>query len=163
MYRGESMTYFIAICKYWKELVILLLIFLVLGLVVILSHKDNQMMLIKQKYLSYVAEQSEQHLKAQLALQEKQKEYDNQIIIAEKNYNEKIKIILRDAHMAESYANSLSEQLASANKKLSTVDRQTETEYTYKLANVFQSCVTEYRKMAENADNATATLNRLSY
>ncbi|WP_195774003.1 hypothetical protein [Acinetobacter pollinis] len=70
---------------------------------------------------------------------------------------------MRDAHMAESYANSLSEQLASANKKLSTVDRQTETEYTYKLANVFQSCVTEYRKMAENADNATATLNRLSY
>ncbi|MBF7689567.1 hypothetical protein [Acinetobacter pollinis] len=65
---------------------ILLLIFLVLGLVVILSHKDNQMMLIKQKYPSYVAEQSEQHLKAQLALQEKQEEYDNQIIIAEKNY-----------------------------------------------------------------------------
>ncbi|ESK41097.1 hypothetical protein P256_00082 [Acinetobacter nectaris CIP 110549] len=157
------MTYLLLALKYWRECFIALLAFLILCLLMILNHKDEVIEKQKQEHITYVQTQTELNLKAQVAAREKEKEYQNQIILAERNYSEKIKQISHDARIAESHANSLSKQLATANKRLPTVTREAETQYAQKLSNVFDQCVTEYRKMAERADGHEADARRLVY
>ena len=155
------MTYLLLALKCWRECLIALIAFLILCLLMILNHKDHSIEKLKQEHISYVQTQTELNLKAQVAAREKEKEYRNQIILAERNYSEKIKQISHDARIAESHANSLSKQLATANKRLSTATREAETEYVQKLSNVFDQCVTEYRKVAERADGHEADVERM--
>lgn len=127
----------------------------------ILNHKDEVIEKQKQEHISYVQTQTELNLKAQITAGEKEKEYQNQIILAERKYSEKLKQISHDTRIAESHANSLSKQLATANKRLSTATREASDQYTKTLSNVFDQCVTEYRKVAERADGHEADAERL--
>ncbi|MBF7682951.1 hypothetical protein I2F27_06370 [Acinetobacter sp. B5B] len=157
------MAYLLLILKFWRECLIALLTCLVLLYVLLLNHKNLQIQQQKFYYASYVQKQTEANVQAQANARKIEQDYAKKTLEAEKNYSEKIKQISHDARIAESHVHSLSKQLTDANKRLSTATREASNEYTKKLSNVFDQCVTEYRKMAERADGHEADAERLNY
>ncbi|SDB87086.1 hypothetical protein [Acinetobacter boissieri] len=156
------MIYLAVVLKFWRECIIALLAFLFTVCLLYLNHKDIEIQQQKLDHASYVQKQTEALVQAQANARKIEQDYAKKALEAERNYSEKIKQISHDARIAESHANSLSKQLAIAHKRLSTATREASDEYTKTLSNVFDQCVTEYRKMAERADGHEADAERIS-
>ena len=155
------MIYLAAILKFWRECLIALLAFLLLVTLMVLNHKEVKVQEQKLEHANYVQKQTEALVQAQANARKIEQDYAQKVLTAERNYSEKIKQISSDARLAESHANSLSKQLATANHRLSTASREASDEYIKTLSNVFESCITEYRKMAETADRHEADAERV--
>ena len=150
------MTLFLIISK-WREILIGLLAFLLIVCLALLNHKTGQIEKYKQAEIVLQAENAK--AKADSALKEKQ--WSEQQLKAEQNYNAKIKQIESDADLAQSSADSLSKQLKIAGSRLSSSSKETIVEYTIANSDILENCITEYRTVAEKADGHAADAERL--
>ncbi|MFW1970626.1 hypothetical protein [Acinetobacter bereziniae] len=141
------MTLFLIISK-WREILIGFLAFLLIVCLALLNHKTGQIDKYKQAEIVLQAENAK--AKASAALKEKQ--WSEQQLKAEQNYNAKIKQIKSDADLAQSNADSLSKQLKIASSRLSSATCEAKTKYIEIESNVLSYCIREYTKMAERAD-----------
>ncbi|WP_312967707.1 hypothetical protein [Acinetobacter gerneri] len=151
------MTLILLISK-WREILIGLLAFLLLICIALLNNKTGQIEKFKQAEIIQQAEIAK--AKADAAVKEKQ--WSDQLLKAEQNYNAKLKQIQTDADTARDSANSLSKQLKIANERMSTASRETSDEYCTTLGIVFERSIEEYTKMARYADEHRANEERLS-
>ncbi|ENV34573.1 hypothetical protein [Acinetobacter gerneri] len=152
------MTYLYLAVKAWREILIGLLAFLLLICIALLNNKTGQIEKFKQAEIIQQAEIAK--AKADAAVKEKQ--WSDQLLKAEQNYNAKIKQIQIDADSATASANSLSKQLKIANSRMSTGSRETIIEYTNTNNDILENCITEYRTVAKAADEHAADARRLS-
>ena len=150
------MTLFLIISK-WRDILIGLLAFLLLICLALLNHKTGQIEKYKQTEIILQAENAK--AKASAVLKEKQ--WSEQQLKAEQNYNAKIKQIESDADIAQSSADSLSKQLKIAGSRLSSASKETIVEYTIANSDILENCITEYRTVAEKADGHAADAERL--
>ena len=151
------MTYLYLVVKSWREILIGLLAFLLLICLALLNHKTGQ--IDKYKHAEIVLQAENAKAKANSALKEKQ--WSEQQLKAEQNYNAKIKQIESDADIAQSSADSLSKQLKIAGSRLSSASKETIVEYTIANSDILENCITEYRTVAEKADGHAADAERL--
>ena len=150
------MTLFLLISK-WREILIGLLAFLLLICLALLNHKTGQIEKYKQTEIILQAENAK--AKASAAIKEKQ--WSEQQLKAEQNYNAKIKQIESDSRLANASADSLSKQLKVASSRLSSATKETIIEYTNTNSDILENCITEYRAVAEKADGHAADAERL--
>ena len=150
------MTLFLLISK-WREILIGLLAFLLLICLALLNHKTGQIEKYKQTEIILQAENAK--AKALAALKEKQ--WSEQQLKAEQNYNAKIKQIESDSRIANASADSLSKQLKVANSRLSSASKETIIEYTNTNSDILEKCITEYQEVAKAADGHAADAERL--
>lgn len=150
------MTLFMIISK-WRDILIGLLAFLLLICLALLNYKTGQIEKYKQAEIVLQAENAK--AKASAALKEKQ--WSEQQLKAEQNYNAKIKQIESDADIAQSSADSLSKQLKIAGSRLSSASKETIVEYTIANSDILENCITEYRTVAKKADGHAADAERL--
>ena len=151
------MTYLYLAVKAWREILIGLLAFLLLICLGLLNQKTGQIEKFKQTEIILQAENAK--AKADSALKEKQ--WSEQRLEAEQNYNAKIKQIESDSRLASASADSLSKQLKVANSRLSRSTKETIIEYTNTNSDILEKCITEYQTVAEKADGHAADAERL--
>ena len=150
------MTLFLIISK-WREILIGLLAFLLIVCLALLNLKAGQIDKFKQTEIILQAENAKAKTSAVL----KEKQWSEQQLKAEQNYNAKIKQIESDADIAQSSADSLSKQLKIAGSRLSSASKETIVEYTIANSDILENCITEYRTVAEKADGHAADAERL--
>lgn len=150
------MTLFLLISK-WREILIGLLAFLLFICLALLNHKAGQ--IEKYKHAETVLQAENAKAKASAALKEKQ--WSEQQLKAEQNYNAKIKQIESDSRIANASADSLSKQLKIASSRLSSATKETIIEYTNTNNDILQDCIIKYRTVAEKADGHAADAGRL--
>ena len=150
------MTLFLIISK-WREILIGLLAFLLIICLALLNHKTGQIEKYKQTEIILQAENAKAKTSAAL----KEKQWSEQQLKAEQNYNAKIKQIKSDADIAQSSADSLSKQLKIAGSRLPSASKETIIEYTNTNSDILENCITEYRTVAEKADGHAADAERL--
>jgi hypothetical protein len=141
----------------WREILIGLLAFLLIICLALLNHKTGQNEKYKQAEIILQAENAK--AKADSAIKEKQ--WAEQQLKVEQNYNAKIKQIESDSRLANASADSLSKQLKIASSRLSSATCKAKTEYIEIESNVLSYCVREYTKMAERADAERIDKERL--
>ncbi|WP_312970664.1 hypothetical protein [Acinetobacter gerneri] len=151
------MTLILLISK-WREILIGLLAFLLLVCLALLNNKTGQIEKFKQAEIIQQAEIAK--AKADAAVKEKQ--WSDQLLKAEQNYNAKLKQIQTDADTARDSANSLSKQLKIANERMSSASREAIVEYIDTNNDILENCITEYRTVAKAADEHAADARRLS-
>ncbi|MFW1995185.1 hypothetical protein ACG904_09540 [Acinetobacter guillouiae] len=151
------MTYMYLVAKLWREILIGLLAFLLLICLGLLNSKTGQIEKYKQAEIILQAENAK--AKADSAIKEKQ--WSDQQLKAEKNYNAKIKQIESDSRLANASADSLSKQLKIARSSLSSASKETIIEYTTANSDILENCINEYRTVAEKADEHAADAERL--
>ncbi|MFW1969384.1 hypothetical protein ACG95P_20260 [Acinetobacter guillouiae] len=150
------MTLFLLISK-WREILIGLLAFLLIFCLGLLNNKIGQIEKYKQAEIILQTEYAK--AKASAALKEKQ--WSEQQLKAEQNYNAKIKQIESDSRIASASADSLSKQLKVASSRLSSGSKETIIEYTTANSDILENCINEYRTVAEKADGHAADAERL--
>ncbi len=116
---------------------------------------------LKQQHTDYITQQQLATEKAKVQAAQNERRWAEQITQAEQNYNAKIKKIQSDADSARSSADSLSKQLSIAKQRVSTASRETIIEYSNTGSDVLESCITEYRAVAQKADEHAADAERL--
>lgn len=156
------MSYLYLVLKYWRECIIVVLAFLLLICLFIQNHQAAEIKDQKQQHADYITQQKLAVEKAKIQAAQHERRWAEQITQAEQNYNVKIKQVQSDAIAAQSSANSLSKQLASAKQRLSTASRETVIEYADSSSDILESCITEYRNVAQKADEHAADAERLS-
>jgi hypothetical protein len=142
------MAYLYLAVKAWREILIGLLAFLLIVCLALLNHKTGQIDKYKQAEIVLQAENAKAKTSAAL----KEKQWSEQQLKVEQNYNAKIKQIKSDADLTQSNADSLSKQLKIASSRLSSSSCKAKTEYIQIESNVLSYCIREYTKMAERAD-----------
>lgn len=146
------------LAKFYETVIITLAVFLLLAMSAIgvqswrVNHFKSEFALLNTKYKTEVAEAKALAEQAKASAAIKEKQWSEQQLKAEQNYNAKIKQIESDADLAQSNANSLSKQLKIASSRLSSATCKAKTEYIEIESNVLSYCVREYTKMAERAD-----------
>ncbi|MFW2122475.1 hypothetical protein ACG94O_05730 [Acinetobacter ursingii] len=156
------MTYLYLAAKFWRECIIAVLAFLLLICLFIQNHQAAEIKDQKQQHADYITQQQLATERAKVQAAQNERRWAERITQTEQNYNVKIKQIQSDATAAQSSANSLSKQLASAKQRLSAASREASDEYCTTLGNVFERSVEEYTKMARYADEHRANEERLS-
>jgi len=155
------------LAKFYETVIIAMAVFLLLAITALgiqswrVNHFKSEFTLLDAKYKTEVAEAKAlaEQAKASAALKEKQ--WSEQQLKAEQNYNAKINQIKSDADLAQSNANSLSKQLKIASSRLPTASRETNNEYCTTLGKLFERSIEEYSKMARYADEHRANEERL--
>ncbi|MFW1971088.1 hypothetical protein [Acinetobacter bereziniae] len=155
------------LAKFYETVIIAMAVFLLLAILALgvqswrVNHLKSEYTLLNAKYKTEVAEAKAlaEQAKASAALKEKQ--WSEQQLKAEQNYNAKIKQIKSDADLAQSNANSLSKQLKIASSRLSSATKEAIIEYTNSNSDILQNCINEYRTVAEKADGHAADAERL--
>lgn len=155
------------LAKFYETVIIAMAVFLLLAITALgiqswrVNHFKSEYTLLNAKYKTEVAEARAlaEQAKATAALKEKQ--WSEQQLKAEQNYNAKIKQIKSDADLAQSSADSLSKQLKIAGSRLSSSSKETIVEYTIANSDILENCITEYRTVAEKADGHAADAERL--
>ncbi|MFW1982616.1 hypothetical protein ACG94M_04700 [Acinetobacter guillouiae] len=155
------------LAKFYETVIIAMAVFLLLAITALgvqswrVNHFKSEYTLLYAKYKTEVAEAKvlAEQAKASAALKEKQ--WSEQQLKAEQNYNAKIKEIESDADLAQSNADSLSKQLKIAGSRLSSASKETIVEYTIANSDILENCITEYRTVAEKADGHAADAERL--
>ncbi|UOH17152.1 hypothetical protein [Acinetobacter sp. NyZ410] len=155
------------LAKFYETVIIILAVFLLLAITALgvqswrVYHFKSEYTLLNAKYKTEVAEVKAlaEQAKASAALKEKQ--WSEQQLKAEQNYNAKIKQIESDSRLASASADSLSKQLKFANSRLSSAPTKTIIEYTNTNSDILEKCVTEYRTVAEKADGHAADAEKL--
>lgn len=145
--------------KRWTLIIILLLCCLFQSYQV--NKIVGQVKDLKQQHADYITQQELAAEKAKVQAAQNERRWAEQITQAEQNYNAKIKKIKSDADSARSSADSLSKQLSIAKQRLSAAPRETVIEYSNTNSDVLESCITEYRLMAQKADEHAADAERL--
>ncbi|MPW44726.1 hypothetical protein [Acinetobacter guerrae] len=148
--------------KFWRECIIVVLAFLLLICLFIQNHQAAEIKDQKKLHTDYVAAQQLSIAKAKADATIQEKVWAEQTTKVEQNYNVKIKQIQSDAIAAQSSANSMSKQLADAKQRLSAATKETVIEYTNTSGDILESCISEYRKVAQKADEHAADAERLS-
>ncbi len=156
------MTYLYLAAKFWRECIIAVLAFLLLICLFIQNHQAAEIKDQKQQHADYITQQQLATERAKVQAAQQEKVWAEQITKAEQNYNVKIKQINADADSARSSADSLSKQLARAKQRLSAASRETVIEYADSSSDILESCITEYRNVAQKADEHAADAERLS-
>lgn len=146
--------------KRWALIIILLICSLFQSCQV--NKLASQIKTLKQQHADYVTQQQLATEKAKVDAAIQEKTWSDKITKAEQNYNVKIKQIQSDATAAQSAANSLSKQLSIAKQRMSAASRETSDQYTATLSDVFEQCVSEYREVAQRADEHRANEEKLS-
>ena len=145
--------------KRWTLIIILLICCLFQSCQV--NQQAGQIKTLKQQHADYIKKQQLAAEKAKVQAAQNERRWAEQITQAEQNYNAKIKQIQSDADSARSSADSLSKQLTSAKQRVSTASRETIIEYSNTGSDVLESCITEYRAVAQKADEHAADAERL--
>ncbi|MCU4521925.1 hypothetical protein [Acinetobacter ursingii] len=156
------MAYLYLAAKFWRECIIVVLAFLLLICLFVQNHQAAEIKDQKQLHADYVAAQEVSIAKAKADAAIQEKTWAEKITKAEQNYNVKIKKIQSDATAAQSAANSLSKQLSIAKQRLSSSSSETVIEYADSSSDILESCITEYRNVAQKADEHAADAERLS-
>ncbi|MEQ1105210.1 hypothetical protein [Acinetobacter ursingii] len=156
------MTYLYLAAKFWRECIIVFLAFLLLICMFVQNHQAGQIKTLEQQRADYIIQQKLAAEKSKTQAAQQEKVWAEQITKAEQNYNVKIKQINADADSARSSADSLSKQLARAKQRLSAASRETVIEYADSSSDILESCITEYRNVAQKADEHAADAERLS-
>ena len=128
------MTLFLLLSK-WREILIGLLAFLLIICLALWNHKAGQVEKYKQA----------ENTKVSVELKEKQ--WSEQQLKAEQNYNATIKQIKSDADLAQSCADSLSKQLKITSSRLSSAPKETIIEYTIANSDILEKYITEYQEV----------------
>ena len=155
------------LAKFYETVIIVLAVFLLLAITALgiqswrVYHFKSEYTLLDAKYKTEVAEAKAlaEQAKASVALKEKQ--WSEQKLKAEQNYNAKIKQIESDSRIANASADSLSKQLKVANSRLSSASKETIIEYTNTNSDILENCITEYQEVAKAADGHAADAERL--
>ena len=155
------------LAKFYETVIIVLTVFLLFAIGAFgvefwrVNHFKSEYTLLNAKYKTEAAEAKAmvEQAKASAALKEKQ--WSEQQLKAEQNYNAKIKQIESDADIAQSSADSLSKQLKVANSRLSSASKETIIEYTTANSDILEKCITEYQEVAKAADGHAADAVRL--
>jgi len=155
------------LAKFYETVIITMAVFLLLAITALgvqswrVYHFKSEYTLLNAKYKTEVAEAKAlaEQAKASAALKEKQ--WSEQQLKAEQNYNAKIKQIKSDADLAQSSADSLSKQLKIASNRLSNASKETIIEYSTANSDILENCITEYRTVAEKADGHAADAEKL--
>lgn len=155
------------LAKFYETVIITLAVFLLLAISVLgvqswrVNHFKSEYTLLNAKYKTEVAESKALAEQAKVSVALKEKQWSEQQLKAEQNYNAKIKKIESDADLAQSNADSLSKQLKIANSRLSSATKETIIEYVNTNSDILENCITEYRTMAEKADGHAADAEKL--
>lgn len=155
------MIYLSLIIKFWRESIIALLAILLLACLVGLSIKSNKIEKLEADHAAYVGNQDKLLLQAKADAAIKEKQWADKLTKAEQDYNVKIQQVQHDADVARTVADSLSKQLATAKQRLPTATRETIIEYSNTGADILESCIEEYRAVAEAADRHAASQRKL--
>ncbi|TNL51189.1 hypothetical protein [Acinetobacter bereziniae] len=155
------------LAKFYETVIIAMAVFLLLAITALgiqswrVYHFKSEYTLLNAKYKTEVAEAKAlaEQAKASAALIEKQ--WSEQQLKAEQNYNAKIKQIESDADLAQSNANSLSKQLKMASSRLYSATKETIIEHTNSNSDILENCITEYRTVAKAADGHAADAEKL--
>ncbi|MFW1755985.1 hypothetical protein [Acinetobacter guillouiae] len=155
------------LAKFYETVIIAMAVFLLLAITALgiqswrVNHFKSEYTLLNAKYKTEVAESKAlaEQAKASAALKEKQ--WSEQQLKAEQNYNAKIKQIESDSRIANASADSLSKQLKVANSRLSSASKETIIEYTNTNSDILEKCITEYQEVAKAADGHAADAERL--
>lgn len=145
--------------KRWTLIIILLICCLFQSCQV--NNQAGQIKTLKQQHADYITQQQLATEKAKVQTAQQEKLWAEQITQAEQNYNVKIKQIQSDADSARSSADSLSKQLSIAKQRVSTATRETIIEYADSSSDLLEACTTEYRTVAQKADEHAADAERL--
>ncbi|WP_288385548.1 hypothetical protein [uncultured Acinetobacter sp.] len=127
-----------------------------------MNNQAGQIKNLKQQHADYITQQQLATEKTKVQAAQQEKVWAKQITQAEQNYHAKIKQIQSDADSARSSADSLSKQISIAKQRLSTAPRETIIEYADTNSDVLESCITEYRGVAQKADEHAADAKRLN-
>ncbi|WP_391485176.1 hypothetical protein RKQ62_09580 [Acinetobacter baumannii] len=145
--------------KRWTLIIILLICCLFQSCQV--NNQSGQIKTLKQQHADYITQQRLTTEKSKVQAAQQERRWSEQITQAENNYNAKIKQIQSDADSARSSADSLSKQLSIAEQRLSTAPRETIIEYANTNSDVLERCISEYRAVAQKADEHAADAERL--
>lgn len=132
----------------WREILIGLLAFLQIVCLALLNHKVGQI----EKYIHAEIVLQAENAKAKADSAIKEKQWAEQQLKAEQNYNAKIKQIESDSRLANAGANSLSKQLKIASSRLSSAAKETIISYSESTNKLLENCTAEYIWMAERVD-----------
>ncbi|MDQ8936661.1 hypothetical protein [Acinetobacter rudis] len=158
----------IFLAKFYKAIIIVLMAFLLLGGIGLsiqswrVDHCQAEYQLLDVKFKTQVAESQALTEKAKAEAASKEKQWSEQLLKAEQNYNVKIKQVLADATRAQSVADRLSKQLDTAKSRMSTAPKETIIKYVNTSSDILKECVDKYRTMAEAADGHAVDVGRLS-
>lgn len=145
--------------KRWAFIIILLICCLFQSCQV--NKLAGQVKDLKQQHADYTTQQQLAAEKAKVQAAQQERRWAEQITQAEQNYNAKIKQVQSDADSARSSADSLSKQLSIAKQRMSEAPRETVIEYSNTGSDLLKSCITEYRAVAQKADEHAADAERL--
>ena len=155
------------LAKFYETVIIAMAVFLLLAITALgiqswrVNHFKSEYTLLNAKYKTEVAEAKALAEQAKASASLKEKQWSEQQLKAEQNYNAKIKQIESDADLAQSNADSLSKQLKIATSRLPSATKETIVEYTNTNSDILENCITEYRTVAEKADGHAADAERL--
>lgn len=116
----------------------------------------------KDELKQYKADQTEANAKAKTNAITQEKTWAEQLLKVEQDASQKIQDAVAAARSAELANRGLSEQIRRANQRLSTATRETIIEYASANSDVLEKCVSEYRTVAQRADEHAADAKRLS-
>lgn len=146
------MTYFYVLLKEWKVLLIAFLAFIIVILLLTGSRAENEKQKIENDFNSYKQSQVLLTEKAKASVTAQELLWQQKLTEVQYNANKKINEADAARRAADAVATGLSNQLNTANKRLSEATRETAIEYATTSNSVLESCITEYRVMAEKAD-----------
>lgn len=155
------------LAKFYETVIITMAVFLLLAITALgvqswrVNHFKSEFTLLDAKYKTEVAEAKAMAEQAKASAALKEKQWSEQQLKAEQNYNAKIKQIESDSRIANASADSLSKQLKIASSRLSSATKETIIEYTNTSSDILENCITEYRTVAEKADGHTADAEKL--
>ncbi|MFW1645801.1 hypothetical protein [Acinetobacter guillouiae] len=155
------------LAKFYETVIITMAVFLLLAITALgvqswrVNHFKSEFTLLDAKYKTEVAEAKAMAEQAKASAALKEKQWSEQQLKAEQNYNAKIKQIKSDSDLAQSNADSLSKQLKIATSRLPSATKETIIEYTNTNSDILENCIIEYRTMAEKADGHAADGERL--
>ncbi|WP_335987002.1 hypothetical protein [Acinetobacter bereziniae] len=156
------------LAKFYETVIIALAVFLLLAISAIgvqswrVNHFKSEFALLNTKYKTEVAEAKALAEQAKASAAIKEKQWSEQQLKVEQNYNAKIKQIKSDADLAQSNTDSLSKQLKIASSRLSSASKETIIEYVDTNSDILKNCIAEYSAVAEKADGHAADAERLS-
>jgi outer membrane murein-binding lipoprotein Lpp len=118
--------------------------------------------LLDAQYKKEVAEVKALTEQAKAEARTKEKEWSDQLLEAEKNHNAKMQEIITDVNNAKSAVNSMSKQLDTATRRMSTASKETIIEYANTNSDILKECIGRYQWVAEQADKHAVDAKRLS-
>ena len=156
------------LAKFYEAVIIFLAAFLLLSLVGLgiqswrVSALKDDYALLDSKYQTDIAKAEALTEKAKADAITKEKQWSEKLLKAEIQHREDIKQIIADSNSAKSAIDRLSKQINTASNRMSTATRETIIEYASANGDVLEKCVSEYRTVAQRADEHAADAKRLS-